>query len=431
LPVSQAELGNRRSPQEVKQQATARSEAAANPELIRLPSKRVLVVDDGEANRRLIELVLTRAGAQVTTANNGLEAIKSLSETDFAMVYMDMQMPVMDGYAATKRIRSCKSRVPIVALTGNAMKGDREKCIEAGCDDFLAKPVDLDALIRCSAKYIGQAEISEDPAVQEPSCAMVQTETQVSATSCQAAPIHSSLPMDDAELREIVGDFIDRLDDRLEKIERACAEGDFETLRAEAHWLKGSGGTVGFAEFGGPAAALEMAAKDADNEQAFNLLRSIFEIRQRLVHPMHGGTPQRPGLRENGPTADDSLRDPTNSVVPEGQDANPGEPIYCELPLDDPDFLGIVVDFLGRLDPRLEAMSQLLSDGKYEELSNEAHWLKGAGGTVGFPAFTRPAMALLQAARDEKADAAALHLKEVTSVRQRIVVLETPVAGYH
>jgi CheY-like chemotaxis protein len=120
----------------------------------------VLVVDDGATNRKLIHLLLERRGAQVLTAENGEIAVRMASEHEFDVILMDMQMPVMDGYTATAELRSRGFTRPIVALTAHAMKGDREKCEQAGCSDYLSKPIDGDTLIAKVAQLAAPSDLA-------------------------------------------------------------------------------------------------------------------------------------------------------------------------------------------------------------------------------------------------------------------------------
>jgi len=215
----------------------------------------VLLVDDGETNRKLIGLFLSRSGATVEMAENGALALHIAEQSRFDVILMDMQMPVMDGYTATVRLREMGFTGPIIALTAHAMKGDRQKCEAAGCSGYLAKPVNMDELVRTvrSAVVISSAEPS--------SGADVYQQRSASQTPTSIKTYRSTLPTEDAEIREVVSEFIQSIDQRLCAMTAALAAEEFDELARLAHALKGSGGTAGFHCFTEPAARIESLAK--------------------------------------------------------------------------------------------------------------------------------------------------------------------------
>jgi two-component system, sensor histidine kinase len=118
--------------------------------------QRILVVDDGETNRKLIRLMLEKRGIKTSTAADGREGVNAILNGDCDLVLMDMQMPVLDGIAATRELRECGVDIPIVALTANAMRVDRQQCLEAGCNGYLTKPIQSRQLLETINEVYGQ-----------------------------------------------------------------------------------------------------------------------------------------------------------------------------------------------------------------------------------------------------------------------------------
>ena len=117
-------------------------------------SGKILVAEDNPSNQKLINILLQKMGMEVTLVGDGQAAVeKALSET-YDLVLMDMQMPILDGYEATRQLRVKGYKAPIIAITANAMVGDEEKCLEAGCEGYLSKPIDRAKLNEVIAKYI-------------------------------------------------------------------------------------------------------------------------------------------------------------------------------------------------------------------------------------------------------------------------------------
>jgi CheY-like chemotaxis protein/HPt (histidine-containing phosphotransfer) domain-containing protein len=250
---------------------------------VRLNDVRILLVDDGATNRKLISLILRRAGCKVTLAEDGLQAVRFAHEAEFDVILMDMQMPEMDGYSATRRLRDRGVTTPIVALTANAMKGDEEKCLAAGCSGYLTKPLDTAKLLHLLAELVGRPQAEFAKKDNE-----INTEPKPAAPPAKAdGPLSCNLPLDDPIFLEIAAEFVDTLRRELWRLRIALTTGDLAEAALLAHWLKGSGGTAGFDAFTEPAGAMEKAAKEGDASRALDLLTKIDALAVRIQLPSH------------------------------------------------------------------------------------------------------------------------------------------------
>lgn len=212
-----------------------------------LPGARILLVEDGEANRKLLKIVLGRAGCEVCTAENGQIGVELATCQTFDLILMDMQMPVLDGYSATRQLRDRGLGIPIVALTAHALKGDEERCREAGCTGYLTKPIEAAKLLVAVSRHLAEAP-GQLPA---------------SASTASERPLVSSL-LQDPEMQEVISDFLNLLRAELPNFGQAINESRFDDLGRLAHWLKGTGGTMGYIELSDVAARLEAFAASRD-----------------------------------------------------------------------------------------------------------------------------------------------------------------------
>jgi PAS domain S-box-containing protein len=266
------------SPEEAT--TAAEGEALAAPAVWRFPPARVLVVDDGDANRELIRLFLEPTGLRVTGAENGQVAVDLATREPFDAILMDMEMPVMDGFTATRKLRELGVQLPIFALTANAMQGFERKVIAAGCTGYLTKPVDIDTLLLTLGELLGGEKREDAPvaanAVAEPAPAI--------PSGSSGPPVISRWATHPA-LRDAVRMFAEQMRVRMGEIERAWMARDLDAICFLAHWAKGSGGTAGYDEITAPAKALEQSAKSKDEQRIPAAIAQLREVVERMVMP--------------------------------------------------------------------------------------------------------------------------------------------------
>ncbi len=225
-------------------------EAQARPRE-RLARAHVLVAEDNQVNQKVAVRMLERLGYRADVAANGLEALESLSRIPYAAVLMDVQMPEMDGYEATAEIRrreGTEGRTPIIAMTANAMQGDREKALEAGMDDYVPKPVKPEQLETVLERWIAQQEPSKPDVV-----AKAPDDDPTSSDGAEA-PLDESVLAGLRELQEegepdilneLIEMFLTDVPPQLVGLQEAMEAGDAQSVERIAHTLKGSCGNMG------------------------------------------------------------------------------------------------------------------------------------------------------------------------------------------
>ena len=225
---------------------------------------RVLIAEDGLDNQTLIAFYLESAGAKVEVAENGLVALNKYEAArsegrPFDLILMDMQMPELDGYQAASRLRAAGATLPIIALTAHAMTEDRAKCINAGCSEYLTKPIDPAKLLQ-----------------------VIGIELQKGARPRAVRRLRSRFA-DNPKMSPILAKFVARLPDNVEKVRSLLDSQELEALRRIVHDLKGAGGGYGFPEITEVAAQAEAAIKNGgtlesiqrDVNELINLIQSV------------------------------------------------------------------------------------------------------------------------------------------------------------
>jgi PAS domain S-box-containing protein len=245
----------------------------------RLPAARVLVADDGAENRELVTLVLSEHGLWVEQAENGRMAVDMVLKGGYDVVLMDMQMPVLDGYDAARELREKGVRTPIVALTASAMAGAESAVLAAGCDVYMSKPLDIDALVRTMGRLLGGERLESEAAVRTEPRAFTQQ-----AAVVLGGPVRSRLA-GETRLGNTLRKFVARLQDRIVEAQAAVQARDAAAIAGFAHWLRGSAGSLGYDAFARPALELERAAKSGDTVQAARLFAEVRSLAGRVVAP--------------------------------------------------------------------------------------------------------------------------------------------------
>jgi CheY-like chemotaxis protein len=244
---------------------------------------KVLLAEDNPVNQKLVVTLLTKRGHQATVASDGKQALEMVKSQEFDLVLMDVQMPVMDGIEATAAIRhweeSSGRRVPIIALTAHAMKGDREKFLGAGMDDYLAKPIDPRTMFRVIEERAGPSPTANGASASRP----------VEEGSNTWRRLLAKLEGDRQLLDELVGTFVDDSLDKLAQMAQALNKGDAGELAALAHSLRGA---AGFLDEGGltlAAQEIETLAKAGHTEEARSILPRLEHQLQLLARDLGAG----------------------------------------------------------------------------------------------------------------------------------------------
>jgi len=263
---------------------------------------RILLAEDNAINQKLAIILLQKAGYSVDAVENGNQVLEKIQKEQYSAVLMDVQMPVMDGFEATRRIRQWEAgkggHLPIIAMTAHALKGDRERCIEAGMDDYVSKPLQPQALIIAIDRWVQPRDEETERAAETRRDVILFGDTAASAPSSHgqqaAGEKTEELPMNIADalprfsddrkfLAEMCQEFIEHLSTRIEVMKNTLQAGDVISLNRHAHSLKGLSANFSANIVSSLAAELEQRTKQGDVTDAAALIDKIETESRRLV----------------------------------------------------------------------------------------------------------------------------------------------------
>jgi PAS domain S-box-containing protein len=268
---------------------------------------RILLAEDDATNQKVALHILKKFGYRADAAGNGQEVLQALEKVPYDIVLMDIQMPVMDGYAATRRIRELElkaqqvklnkndsedltdseiqfstrsGRIPIIAMTAHAMKGDREKCIAAGMDDYTPKPINPEELLEKIEKWTRVEQNASSPEAE------VQKEHVQPETSEETQPLDLENALERAMgdkdfLKMLLGEFVQGLPDQIESLKVAVAGTDTVALAEQAHKLKGAAANLSAYGVSSAAKSLEEIGRSQNMDEAL-IVNVVFFVAKKI-----------------------------------------------------------------------------------------------------------------------------------------------------
>jgi len=254
---------------------------------------RILLAEDNEINQKVVRRLLEKQGFIVDSVNDGKEAIFKMKDEEYCLILMDVQMPVMNGLIATKIIRrferNSSIHIPIIAMTAYVMKKDKEKCFNAGMDDYLPKPIGASRLL----KVIGRCLKQENGIVEEeyPGNAVSSNSGSDENKLLDFKVALRNVDSDRELLKEVMDIFIETAPEQIADMKKAIDDGDFETAGSKAHKLKGSAGSAGVPAIADRAKSLVIAVRNGEHDKdklgdiAETLERNINELKSLVKSP--------------------------------------------------------------------------------------------------------------------------------------------------
>ena len=248
---------------------------------------RILLVEDNYVNQQVAQSMLQKLGITADIANNGLEAIEALEKREYDLVLMDVQMPEMDGFEATRHIRDQQSsvldhHVPIIAMTAHAMKGYKESCLEAGMDDYIPKPVSLQSLRRLLEKWqnLPQKEAYLDDMIPE------EKKSSVNLPIFDKEEVLERVMNDKKTASKIIKIFLEDTPKQINALRECIERGELDKVSWYAHKIKGSSSNMGGIALSSVAAEMEIAGNEGKIDKITALMPEVEKQYELLIEQL-------------------------------------------------------------------------------------------------------------------------------------------------
>ncbi|MBW8003672.1 MAG: response regulator [Planctomycetes bacterium] len=241
---------------------------------------KILVAEDHEVNQQLFKTILEKIGYRVDLADDGAKALQMTGRETYHLIFMDIQMPNMNGYEAAKAIRARGIKTPIIAVTANALKEEVKKYFEAGMNDYLTKPFKKKDLLPVLQKWLDVSAIETSGPVQE----------ETDPVFDYRKAVETFMGREDV-VKRVLGSFVEKVENQLKTIGSALDSEDFEAVRIEAHSIKGGSWNLGAKRLGDAAKSLEEAGREKLRQEARKHLEELgvaFERFREVVIPIIG-----------------------------------------------------------------------------------------------------------------------------------------------
>lgn len=269
---------------------------------------RILLAEDSLINQKVTLQVLKKLGYKTDIVKNGLEALQAIQKVSYDIILMDCQMPEMDGYTATGKIRALeknlKKHTPIIAMTAHALKGDRDKCMDAGMDDYIAKPIDIKGLAATLEKWLNGKRSALPETTRHPDKTQNNTQPIIDMNR-----LHDIFGYDTAILKEFMQSFVDATTELLKEIENTINNKNASAAKESFHRLKGSASNSGMMQLH----AICVTAEQAILQNDWDAVKKNYQMAQEAFNKLSLPQPLPTG-RENPQPAQDTEQE--NKQVP-------------------------------------------------------------------------------------------------------------------